>query len=384
MTEAGLGLEALRRNPLRVTLAVLSTFLALLVSTVLFNLVAVAGNEAAPGDDRYMVTNSLGLMQTLPERYGDTIAKLAPDRHISRVVVTPARTGVERRVLPLLAVDLEAWLTGYPELKLSPQARDIMAREPAGLLLGAPLARGLGVKAGDTLTVETPGLLRLDGGSLWSFKVAGTFEDGSSGSGASYGLFHFRRLDEGRAFGGGSVQYFLLSAAKSDDGHPPSQAIDAYFRNAVVSTRTDAEGAFAAALVAQFGDLRLLVTVVIASSVLSVLFVTGGILTMSVSERLREIAVLRAIGFQRRRIASIVAIEAFVLLMAPALLACLAANGVLATLSRMGIVGQIDPSRLLVVDALTLLTAAIAAVAASAIPIMRACNAPIQRAFLRE
>jgi putative ABC transport system permease protein len=92
-----------------------------------------------------------------------------------------------------------------------------------------------------------------------------------------------------------------------------ARTIDQTFANSAYETSTDTEKALNKAFVAQFGNIRLIMLLVIGAAFVTILMIVGNTLMMSVRERTREIGVLKSLGFPPGRILRLILGEAILL-----------------------------------------------------------------------
>jgi putative ABC transport system permease protein len=79
-----------------------------------------------------------------------------------------------------------------------------------------------------------------------------------------------------------------------------AQAIGAKFHNAPQPTKTETEKAFALDFIATLGNVKAFILGICSAVVFAILLVSATTMAMSVRERTREVAVLKALGFTRR------------------------------------------------------------------------------------
>jgi putative ABC transport system permease protein len=89
-----------------------------------------------------------------------------------------------------------------------------------------------------------------------------------------------------------------------------AKTIDDDFANSPYETKTETESAFAASWVKQFGNIEFLILAIGSVVFFTLLLVTGNTMAISVRERVGELAILKAIGFQDGTILVLVLVEA--------------------------------------------------------------------------
>lgn len=91
-----------------------------------------------------------------------------------------------------------------------------------------------------------------------------------------------------------------------------SRAIDDMFANSPYPTKTEDEAQFTLSFVSFLGNLKLFLYVIGGAVMFAILLVSGNTLSMSVRERIREVGVLKTLGFTRGMILSTLLGEAAV------------------------------------------------------------------------
>jgi putative ABC transport system permease protein len=85
------------------------------------------------------------------------------------------------------------------------------------------------------------------------------------------------------------------------------------FANSSAETSTDTEKAFNKAFAAQFGNIALIVILVVGAAFVTILMIVGNTMALTIRERTREIGVLKTLGFSGSRILSLVLGESVLL-----------------------------------------------------------------------
>jgi putative ABC transport system permease protein len=120
------------------------------------------------------------------------------------------------------------------------------------------------------------------------------------------------------------------------------------FANSTAETPTDTEKAFGKAFAAQFGNIALIVVLVVGAAFVTILMIVGNTMALSIRERTREIGVLKTLGFSGPRILAMVLGESVLLALLggiPGLvIAALIAMGLRASLSGIAPAFAVSPT----------------------------------------
>jgi putative ABC transport system permease protein len=106
------------------------------------------------------------------------------------------------------------------------------------------------------------------------------------------------------------VGTFNIVVDNTDDVPRVARAIDDGFHNSPVQTRTETEQAFILSFVSMLGNVKLFLLTICAAVMFTILLVSGNTMAMSVRERVREVGVLKTLGFTGGNILQIILGEA--------------------------------------------------------------------------
>lgn len=315
------------RNKRRTILTLLSVSLALFVLSTLITFISELDRRLDQTNASRLVTrNSVIWIYPIPERYQQQIAKVP-----GVVAVTPLTYygGIYRdrahTDFAQFSIDPQTFFETFPEINLPAEQREAFKRERGSVIVGRAKAEKNGWKIGDRIRFEGA-VLPVD----LDLTVSGIFSGSPNDESNVY--FHHTYLNEAveqqRQFPGGlgEVSMYYSRVDSADSVGRVSKDIDTLFANSDKSTRTETEKAFQMGFVSLLGNIRYLIAAISGLVIFTILLVTANTMAMAVRERTREIAVLKAIGFRRFKVLTLLMAEGVLITLTGGLLGCLAAH----------------------------------------------------------
>ncbi|MGE5849998.1 MAG: ABC transporter permease [Candidatus Methylomirabilota bacterium] len=278
----------------------------------LFGILAVVrgafqqGVEVA-GTDRLVVVNKISIIQPLPLSYRDRLLRIPG---VTQATFANWFGGVyqdERNFFPQFAIDREAYRQMYPEFLIPDDQWQAFLADREGAIVGEALAERFNWKLGDRIPIQGaifPG--------TWEFNIRGIYRGKRREDDTSQFWFRWDYLDERKPFQKGFVGWYVVRIANPDDAVRVVRAIDQEFANSPWETKSDTEKAFAASWVKQMGNIQFLILTIGGVVFFTLLLVTGNTMAIAVRERVRELAVLKAVGFSDRFVLILVMTETLV------------------------------------------------------------------------
>ncbi|MCY4476906.1 MAG: FtsX-like permease family protein [Gammaproteobacteria bacterium] len=333
------------RKPIRTVFTMLAILVVFFLFTVLEGLrIALSLSDVGPAaEERLLSSHKVSLIMMLPVAYESRIARLGGIEAVSHGTWFGARyqDNPEFAQYPVVA---EQYLALNPEIKLDEEQRQAWLGNRMGAIVGRPVANQYGWKLGDRVPLRSSIWTRNNGSDVWEFDIEGIFDDTDAGMNAGVVLFHYDYFDEARAFGKGTVGWYV---SKGDGSVPLNElmdSIDAEFANSPAETKTNTEAAFAQEYAQQFGNIGLIVTLILAAVVFMILLVTGHTMAQSVRERIHEMGVLKTLGFTSGSIFGLTVVEGLLLVLPVGILAMALGWGALILVA--GIMGAMFPAGL--------------------------------------
>jgi putative ABC transport system permease protein len=213
--------------------------------------------------------------------------------------------------LPVFAIDASTMFAVYPKIKIPNDQIMAMQRTRAGAIIGAEMAAKYGWRIGDKIPLQTSIWTKKDGSDTYPVDVVGIMDISAYNAGSFPAFFiNYDYLDEARAFGTGSVLYYIVGIDDPRRGPAMAYAIDTLFANSSNETTTQTEQVFAQSQIKQIGDISLIANSIVDAALFTLLFLTGNTMMQSVRERIPELAVLKALGFSDSKVLTLILLEA--------------------------------------------------------------------------
>jgi putative ABC transport system permease protein len=303
------------RRKLRAILMIVSILVAFLIFGVLAGVYAsfTAGEDRAAAD-RLVVVNKLNFTQPLPIAYYNRVRSVAGVRQVTHANWFGGYYQDPKNFLIVMAVDPETYTDIFSrDFDFAPEARQAFIRTRTGAVVGETMARKWGWKVGDRVPIASNIFSQRNGSHTWDFDIVGIFTGKTPQIDTNLLFFQYDYFDETRSFGKDSIGWLVLQTANPADNDRVAKAIDAMFVNSTAETATDTEKAFNKAFAAQFGNIALIVILVVGAAFVTILMIVGNTMALTIRERTREIGVLKTLGFTGGRILRLVLGESVLL-----------------------------------------------------------------------
>lgn len=308
------------RNRRRSLLTICSIAASLCLLGVLLAMYhALYMSEASPAQALRLVTrNRVSLAQPMPIAYREKIRQVAGIREVS---VSQWFGGVYKdqrdmkNMFARFGIEPDKLFTIHPEFTMPEDQKRDFQRERTACIVGNVVAARLGFKVGDRITLQ---------GDIFpvnlELTVRGIYESAENNETL---YFHLDYLFESLALARqGFAGTFTILADSPESVPRVAAAVDEMFRNAPVQTRTESEQAFALSFVAFLGNVKMFLFSVCGAVTFTILLVSANTMAMSVRERIREVGVLKTLGFSRYEIMGIIVGEAMVISLIGGVIGC--------------------------------------------------------------
>jgi putative ABC transport system permease protein len=303
------------RRKLRAFLMIASILVAFLIFGILAGVYAsfTAGEDRAAAD-RLVVVNKVNFTESLPIAYYNRVRSVAGVRQVTHSNWFGGYYQDPRNFLVVMAVEPETYTDIFSrDFDLAPEARQAFIRTRTGAVVGEGMARKWGWKVGDRVPIASNIFSQRNGSHTWDFDIVGIFTGKTQLNDTNLMFFQYDYFDETRSFGKDTIGWLVLQTANPAENDRVAKTIDSMFVNSTAETATDTEKAFNKAFAAQFGNIALIVVLVVGAAFVTILMIVGNTMALTIRERTLEIGVLKTLGFTGGRILRLVLGESVLL-----------------------------------------------------------------------
>ena len=204
------------------------------------------------------------------------------------------------------AVEPDRMFKLFPENKISEEERKAFISERVACIVGEKTAARHKMKLGDRLTLV---------GDIFPVKlelvVRGIYHSDLDNENL---FFNYEYLNESLpARRRDAVSAFSIRMDKPENANAIAKGIDDQFRNSPYQTKTETEKAFQLSFLAFLGNVKAFLMSICAAVTFTILLVTGNTMAMSVRERVKEVGILKTLGYTPGIILSLLIGESLVI-----------------------------------------------------------------------
>jgi putative ABC transport system permease protein len=296
------------RNKIRSLLTILSVGFSLALMTVLYGFQASQEawkNDASQGN-RIVIMNVQGFSGKVPIAMVDDVRST---EGISAAVPYAWFGGMfedEKMPFAQFATDPNYVFDVWPDFKIAEDQLSSFKTNRQGCVIDRRIAEKRKWKVGDRIRLKgTFYPVDLD------LELVGTFDSPKNTDSL---WFNWKYLDESlrslKSDAAGNSGTIFARVLKSPDIPAVIKAVDDKSASSETPTRSQTEAAFAQMFIDMLGDIRLVILGISFLVVICLSLIAANSMAMAMRERVTEIAVLKAIGFSRRRVLMMVLGEA--------------------------------------------------------------------------
>jgi len=302
--------KLIRRNLFRNKLrAILTMLLMAVIFFFVATLLAILDNfesfsNAGEGANRLVVQSAISLANLLPYAHEQKIRQIPGVVDIAKLQWIGAYYKEKSNFFANFAIDVDKFPTVFDDYKIDPQELAAFQADRRGALVGKELMKRFNWKIGDRITLKRQ-IFPFDP----ELTIRGTYTHPVQTTSLFFPMEYFQQ-----SLGNpGQVGTFWVKVSDPKQMAAISQQIDAMFKNSDFPTETFTEKEFQQNFMSMMGNVKLLFTAVSTCAIFMVVLLAAITMSMSARERVTEIAVLKAIGFEQRLVLGIMLTE-FILL----------------------------------------------------------------------
>lgn len=326
------------KNSLRKKSRFILTLISIAIAFFLFTSLAAVNNAlnintSASNQYRLMTNHKISMTRSLPINYQQKIAAL---KGVEKVTYASWFGGFfqnEKNQLAMAAVDHKSYFELFDEYQVTEQKLSQWKNTRTGLIIGQKVATEFGWKVGDKVPLSSSIWMNKEGHFNWEFTVSAIYQAEDNSVDESHIFFQHAYFDEARAYAGYMVSWLSTGIVKHADVGNVSKSIDALFANSNATTRTTTEQTFIKEQAQQFVDMTMVIKVVVVAVFFTLLLIVCNTTLQANRERLKESAMMKALGFSSATLIIHVYLEALLLLIFGALMGCLLANSLMNQIS---------------------------------------------------
>lgn len=222
------------------------------------------------------------------------------------------RDPAAKNMVAAIATQPEIFFRLRPIFAVTKESLDAIRQTRSGMLATPALLEQFGWKVGDAIALRSQ-TLKTDGSLDWTFHIVGTFDTVTDPGRAAFGVINYGYLDEYRVENRGTAETFYIRIADPTKAVATAAAIDRIFANSSHETRTRSDQERAQYQAKQMGDVQFFTNAIMGAVLFTLAFLTGNTLRQSLSERIPEFGVLKALGYKDAGVLSLAFAEALLL-----------------------------------------------------------------------
>lgn len=214
----------------------------------------------------------------------------------------------------------------YSDWKIPADQKEAWFKDRAGAAVGRQLADRLHFKVGDKVHLTGTMLPDVD-------LTVRAIVDSPEVNDAMW--FNRKYLDEAQGSWSPNVSgMYAIRVESANDVANVTHTIDDMFRNSPEPTKTETEKAFQLGFIAMMGNVKAFILGIAGAVTFAILLVSGNTMAMSIRERIREVAVLKTVGFTRNRVLTLFVGEAILVSLIGGALGVFLASGLIKGLAQ--------------------------------------------------
>jgi putative ABC transport system permease protein len=323
------------RNKRRSALTALSIAFSLLLLTMMMTIWrGFYIDQGAPDSAlRIMTRHRVSLAFFLPSFYREKIRAVPGVVHVAPMTWFGGRYKDDRpeNFFAQFATDPTEYMEVAADKVIPPEQVKAWQHDQTGCLVDQALAAKHGWKLGDRIVLQ---------GTIFPTNLELTIRGIYTIDPPNNSLyFNAKYLEESVSWFKDTAGFYFTRVDSPAAVARVTRVVDDMFHNLPAPTKSESEKAFQLDFIATLGNVKAFILSICGAVVFTILIVSANTMAMSIRERTREVAVLRTLGFTRRRVLSLYLGESVTLAVIGGLLGVLLAAGLMYLVGKSPVVG---------------------------------------------
>jgi putative ABC transport system permease protein len=292
--------RSLLRHPLRTLLTIGSLAVAIFLLCFLRSLVTTLSAGVESADQRRLwVQSAVSLFVDLPLTYQ---AKIGAVEGVKRTTKWQWFGGYYQdpsSFFAQFAVEPEQLFAMWPEVGILDGSKEAFLADKRACIVGEGIAREFDWKVGDTVPIIGMLFQKADG-SAWEFQIAAIYKPKRASVDDRTLFFHWDLFEKTMEEAMGEtpqVGVFIIEIEEGADVPRVMATVDGLFENGPQRVQTTTEAEWNRQFVSMVGNVPRLVSFIGGGVLLAILLACVNTMLMQAREQLREIGVMKALGF---------------------------------------------------------------------------------------
>jgi putative ABC transport system permease protein len=293
-----------KRRALLTMASVALSFCLLAVLMALYHALYLAP-PATPGQAlRLVVHHKVSLTQDLPLSYEKKIAAIPGVKDVTSLrwfggTYKDARD--PKNNFAQFGVEPDHLFNVYPEFTMPQDQMAAFEQQKTACIASRALANKLGWKVGERINlVGTMMPLTLE------LTLVGIFDDPGNTEVLYFNRAYLQDSLPATDARHDMVQQYYVETSSQNDVAGVASAIDRAFAESPAPTRTESEHAFMLSFVSFVGNVKLFLLAIGGAVTFTILLVSANTISMSVRERIREVGILKTLGFSSTEVLAMI------------------------------------------------------------------------------
>ncbi len=324
MTTTGFILRNALRNKRRLILTIASVAVSLFLFTTLQTALKIMTQPPTTEQAalRIVVRHRVSLANLIPIRYRYRIEQIEGVEYCSAFTWFGGIYQDESKSnFAQFACDPDRIFHIFTDIDVAPNHLDAFRKERTACIVGKKLLERFGWKIGDRITL-TQGIFPCDAELI----IRGVYTPKTNAEFDETILFFRHDYFDELLNKFSQVGTFWIKVRTAEDVPRLIEQIDASFRNTSAETKTETERAFQLGFISMFGNIKLFLGSICTVIVFTMLLVSASTMSMAIRERAREIAILKALGYNGSHIFGLILAESLGLAVTGGLIGCVGAK----------------------------------------------------------